>query len=101
MARVGGDEFCVLLTGEHGREDLVALANSLVLDTQVPIAYDGQLLLIGGSAGIAQFPAHGRSLHDVMVIADAALYSAKNGGRNRAGHADEIEPDEPEAARAA
>jgi GGDEF domain-containing protein len=75
-----------------------------VRDTQVPVAYDGQLLLIGGSAGIAQFPEHGGSVHDVLVMADAALYAAKNGGRNRAVHAGDIGSEavaEAAAARAA
>jgi diguanylate cyclase (GGDEF)-like protein len=90
VARLGGDEFCVLLTGAFARESLLELAENLVRDTQVPIAYDGQLLTIGGSAGIAQFPDHGGTVHDVMVIADAALYAAKNGGRNRAVHAGDI-----------
>jgi diguanylate cyclase (GGDEF)-like protein len=90
VARLGGDEFSVLLTGEHSREHMLDLAAALVLDTQIPIAYDGQLLLIGGSAGIAQFPQHGKTVHDVMVMADAALYAAKNGGRNRAVHAGDV-----------
>lgn len=90
VARLGGDEFSVLLTGVFTREALVELAEGLVRDAQMPIAYDGQLLLIGGSAGIAQFPDHGGALHDVMVMADAALYAAKNGGRNRAVHAGDI-----------
>lgn len=104
VARLGGDEFSILLTGEHRREDLLELAESLVRDTQIPIAYDGQLLLIGGSAGIAQFPHHGNTVHDVMVMADAALYAAKNGGRNRAMHAGDIgdkEIDATGSARAA
>jgi diguanylate cyclase (GGDEF)-like protein len=104
VARLGGDEFSVLLTGTFERDHLVDLAENLVRDTQVPIAYDGQLLLVGGSAGIAQFPDHGGSVHDVMVIADAALYAAKNGGRNRAVHADDIGMEaiaEASAARAA
>ncbi len=101
VARLGGDEFCVLLIGEHDRESLLALAGSLVLDTQLPIAYGGQLLRIGGSAGIAQFPAHGETVHDVMVKADAALYAAKNAGRNRAVHAGDIGDDEVAGTRAA
>jgi len=101
VARLGGDEFSVLLPGACGREELMALAESLVRDTQVPIAYDGQLLAIGGSAGIAQFPEHGGSVHDVMVMADAALYAAKNGGRNRAIHAGDIGSEEIAGAGAA
>jgi len=99
-ARFGGDEFSVLLTGEHSRESLAELAENLVRDTQVPIAYDGQLLLIGGSAGIAQFPDHGKSVHDVMVMADTALYAAKNAGRNRAAHAGDLRVEEIDEARA-
>ena len=90
VARLGGDEFSVLLSGAFTREALIELAEGLVRDAQMPIAYDGQLLLIGGSAGIAQFPDHGGALHDVMVMADAALYAAKNSGRNRAVHAGDI-----------
>jgi diguanylate cyclase (GGDEF)-like protein len=90
VARLGGDEFSVLLTGAFSRESLLELAENLVRDAQLPIAHDGQLLLVGGSAGIAQFPEHGGSVHDVMVKADAALYAAKNGGRNRAIHAADI-----------
>ena len=101
VARLGGDEFSVLLTGEQHPAELMALAASLVLDTQVPIAYDGQLLTIGGSAGIAQFPDHGGTVHDVMVMADAALYAAKNGGRNRAVHAGDIGAEEIAEAGAA
>ncbi|WP_242223329.1 GGDEF domain-containing protein [Shinella zoogloeoides] len=99
-ARFGGDEFCMLLAGEYSRESLVGLAEGLVRDAQLPIAHDGQLLLIGGSAGIAQFPDHGRSLHDVMVMADAALYAAKNAGRNRAAHAGDLCMEEIIEARA-
>jgi diguanylate cyclase (GGDEF)-like protein len=91
VARLGGDEFSILLTGAFSRERLVELAEGLVRDAQVPIAYDSQLLLIGGSAGIAQFPDHGGSLHDIMVMADAALYAAKNAGRNCAVHAGDID----------
>lgn len=104
VARLGGDEFSVLLTGEHSREDLMELAGNLLLDTRVPIAYDGQLLVIGGSAGVALFPQHGKSVHDVMLMADAALYAAKNGGRNRAVHAGDLasmDTDEASAVRAA
>lgn len=93
VARLGGDEFSVLLGGVSSREMLLELAEGLVRDAQIPIAHDGQLLVIGGSAGIAQFPDHGGSLHDVMVMADAALYAAKNAGRNRAVHVGDMAGD--------
>jgi diguanylate cyclase (GGDEF)-like protein len=91
VARLGGDEFSVLLAGNDDRQGLMALAEALVRDTQIPVAFEEQMLLIGGSVGVARFPEHGKTVHDVMVIADAALYAAKNSGRNRAVHAADIE----------
>ena len=91
VARLGGDEFAVLLCGTRTDEALTTLANGLVRDAQVPVPFDGQVLTVGSSAGIARFPEHGGTVHDLMVIADAALYSAKNGGRNRAVLASEAE----------
>ncbi|MBD9372601.1 diguanylate cyclase [Rhizobium sp. ARZ01] len=84
VARLGGDEFAVFLPGAVDRQDLLDLANGLVRDAQVPIPFAGQILSVGSSAGIAAYPDHGNTVHDIMVVADAALYAAKNSGRNRA-----------------
>lgn len=101
VARLGGDEFAVLLRRERTDEALMALADGLVRDAQVPVAHDGQILAVGSSAGIARFPRHGTTVHDLMVVADAALYAAKNGGRNRAVLAAETECRPVDGARAA
>lgn len=101
VARLGGDEFSILLPGGLAREALMELAAGLVFDAQTPVSYNAQLLLLGGSAGIAHFPDHGGNVHDVMVMADAALYAAKNGGRNRAVHADDIGMEDVARARTA
>lgn len=84
VARLGGDEFAVLVPGPTDRTALLHLANGLVRDAQIPVPFEGQLLGVGSSAGVAVFPDHGSTVHDIMVVADAALYAAKNGGRNRA-----------------
>ncbi|MFD1326456.1 diguanylate cyclase domain-containing protein [Mycoplana ramosa] len=96
VARLGGDEFAVLLPGITDRQALFDLGNGLVRDAQIPIPFDGQLLGVGSSAGIAVYPDHGRTVHDLMVVADTALYTAKNGGRNRAVFA---APDQDNAGR--
>ncbi|MDR6759594.1 diguanylate cyclase (GGDEF)-like protein [Mycoplana sp. BE70] len=96
VARLGGDEFAVLLPGMTDRQALLDLANGLVRDAQIPIPFGGQLLAVGSSAGIAVYPDHGRTVHDLMVVADTALYTAKNGGRNRAVFAS---PEEDNAAK--
>ncbi len=84
VARLGGDEFAVLLPGIADPEITLPLAEGFVRDALVPVPFQGQLLQIGGSAGIGAFPHHGQSAHAIMLAADAALYSAKNAGRNRA-----------------
>ncbi|MCF3641934.1 diguanylate cyclase [Rhizobium sp. TRM95111] len=101
VARLGGDEFAVLVERELDERSLLDLANGLVRDAQIPIAHDGQLLRVGSSAGIACFPLHGETVHDLMVVADVALYAAKNGGRNRAVYAGDAERAAAESAKAA
>ncbi|WP_203423462.1 diguanylate cyclase [Sinorhizobium sp. BG8] len=101
VARLGGDEFAVWLPGDIGRETLLAIAEGLVRDAQVPVAFEGQMLCVGSSAGIACYPAHGQSAHEIAVTADAALYAAKNAGRNRAILAGAAEQAAAKSARAA
>lgn len=93
VARQGGDEFMVLVPGVEDRKDIAALASGLVYDAQVPVMAENLLLAIGGSAGVAFFPEHGRNTRDLVHAADEALYAAKNGGRNRAVFADELPKD--------
>ncbi|MBB3975107.1 diguanylate cyclase (GGDEF)-like protein [Rhizobium azooxidifex] len=82
VARLGGDEFAVLLPGIADRDVTLPLAEAFVRDAQVPVPFQGQLLQLGGSAGIGAFPEHGRTPHAIMLAADAALYAAKHAGRN-------------------
>ncbi|MDI7863877.1 diguanylate cyclase [Rhizobiaceae bacterium n13] len=84
VARQGGDEFMVLIPDATDRAEITALANGFVYDAQVPVVADDLLLAIGGSAGFAFYPEHGRNVRDLVHAADEALYAAKNGGRNRA-----------------
>ena len=84
VARIGGDEFMVLLPQTSDHDTIMAIANGLVIDAQIPILFEDFILRVGGSAGVASFPAHGRNARDIMHAADLALYEAKNNGRNRA-----------------
>lgn len=84
VARLGGDEFMVYLKGDVPRDELMGIANGLVIDAQVPVQFGTLLLTVGGSAGVALFPEHGDNIRVVFHSADVALYAAKNGGRNRA-----------------
>ncbi|OCP10272.1 hypothetical protein BC374_18705 [Ensifer sp. LC13] len=87
VARLGGDEFAVIL-GECSESEARGLTAGLIADAQTPIAFDGQMLVVGGSAGIAFAPRHGQTARQLLLAADEALYLAKRRGRNRAETAD-------------
>ena len=79
MARVGGDEFAVLLppgTTAAGRGDRRRLARAI----EEPFRFQGLTLLVRASVGIAMFPEHGRDVETLMQRADIAMYSAKARG---------------------
>jgi diguanylate cyclase (GGDEF)-like protein len=79
VARIGGDEFAVLLE-THYRIEAADLARRIIMAMSRPINCGGQTFKIGASVGIAS--ADGRSSHEMFQCADAALYAAKSGGRN-------------------
>ncbi|MCB1835741.1 MAG: GGDEF domain-containing protein [Geminicoccaceae bacterium] len=83
VARIGGDEFIAVITSGTSPEELAWMGDMLVDRACDPIAYGGETLRIGASVGVAVFPDHGRSRRDLVEAADAALYRAKNTGRNR------------------
>ncbi len=85
VARVGGDEFAVILQGLVDRAALTRIAERLIARLSVPIPFDGRPCRISASIGIALStdyarPDPGRILGD----ADTALYASKHAGRGRA-----------------
>ncbi|MCX7091914.1 MAG: EAL domain-containing protein [Methylobacter sp.] len=83
LARMGGDEFTVLLQDFNNREDVALTARRIndVLDN--PICLDDHELYVSASIGISYFPEDGDSAAVLMKQADTAMYSAKNDGRKR------------------
>ncbi len=92
--RFGGEEFVVLLPGAT-IEDAVARAEELRARIEaLTIRYaDGQLPRVTISAGVAAFPEAGSNLMDMLKLADAALYRAKQNGRNRVERASDVTVD--------
>ena len=82
LARLGGDEFVLLLNGMDA-----AAAQEAVKDVLLAVArpYDTapHNAYLGVSIGIAQFPVHGTEYSTLLKNADAAMYHAKNSGKNR------------------
>lgn len=84
-ARIGGDEFVVLLpVTEQAATILVAeRIRTAVAHMVVPQSNDKVALNVTVSAGVSVFPAHGERLEEVLQAADKALYESKRNGRNR------------------
>ena len=85
LARVGGDEFVVILPlgGGNGREAARAFGEEIRIAMERPIEIECMALPVGCSIGIALVPEDAHSLGGALAIADAALYEAKRAGRNR------------------
>lgn len=83
LARIGGDEFVVLVEDAPPREGLEALARKLCEETARAFELDGHQLCIGVSIGIA-VSLFGRHSPDFLLSeADSAMYEAKQAGKNR------------------
>jgi diguanylate cyclase (GGDEF)-like protein/PAS domain S-box-containing protein len=82
IARVGGDEFTVLLSHLRNVEDAVAVAQKLLEAVAEPFQVDGQQLYATTSIGLGLFPEDGQDADTLMKNADVAMYRAKEAGRN-------------------
>ncbi|HSD01011.1 MAG TPA: EAL domain-containing protein, partial [Gaiellales bacterium] len=82
IARVGGDEFALLLDGT-GEEEAIGVAARLLNRVSEPIEVSGHQLSLGASAGIAVHPRDGREADELVRRADVAMYAAKEAGRGR------------------
>ncbi|MDZ4202230.1 MAG: diguanylate cyclase [Gallionella sp.] len=83
VARIGGDEFVVLLRSVDAEQDALVVAEKIRAALDQPFLISGNRLGISCSAGIALYPDHGSSELELSKNADAAMYAAKQAGRNR------------------
>lgn len=83
VARIGGDEFAVVLPALASSRDAGLVATNLTTALARPFEIDGQKVYAGASVGIALFPDDGRSAEELLKRADTAMYRAKERGRGR------------------
>ena len=82
VARISGDEFAVIL-GDLARPDDAALVAQKIIDRlAAPVQARGQEVFVTASIGIAAFPTDGDDAETLLGAADAAMYRAKQAGRN-------------------
>ena len=82
VARLGGDEFAVVLH-DVTRDEAVVVAERILRDVALPVEYNGTAYTVGTSIGLAEGRLAEWSPAALLRAADAAMYEAKSGGRNR------------------
>ena len=82
LARIGGDEFVILLLNITKVEDIAIVAQKIIDTATKPITVYGEEVQVGSSIGVAIFPQHGVDYDTLSRNADDAMYVAKQLGRN-------------------
>ena len=82
LARVGGDEFNLLIPDIAGREDAVMIATKIFDQLKQPVQLEGHEVFVSFSIGIALFPQDGASMEVLIKNADMAMYHTKSHGKN-------------------
>ncbi len=82
VSRLGGDEFIILLDNPASDDEVAYIAGRVLAVIKEPMEFRGKAAQVGASIGIAMFPRDGNTPVELIKSADAAMYAAKDGGRN-------------------
>jgi diguanylate cyclase (GGDEF)-like protein/PAS domain S-box-containing protein len=82
-ARIGGDEFVVLVEGTSGTDDVIAVAEALRAALAAPVHIGGHELSVTASIGVVEQPVTSTNAAELMQAADITLYRAKGEGKGR------------------
>ncbi|MFZ4614832.1 MAG: diguanylate cyclase domain-containing protein [Rectinemataceae bacterium] len=83
VARVGGDEFVIVLNGVRDEADLRGTIEKLAEVVRQPMVMQGSECRVGISVGIALYPDQGSSTEELLGVADSAMYGSKEGKKAR------------------
>jgi diguanylate cyclase (GGDEF)-like protein/PAS domain S-box-containing protein len=82
LARIGGDEFTILLPEIHSKSDSELIAKKIIDTLKHPFDLDNQNIYISTSIGIAHYPNDGETKESLLKHADIAMYAIKNKGKD-------------------
>ena len=82
VARIGGDEFIIILSSLPELGIVERIATSLIAEISRPIQIEQNSATVGASIGIALYPENGDSAQELMRSADRAMYQVKESGKN-------------------
>ncbi len=77
VARIGGDEFIIILENTSDKDDLSNMAEAIIKRISEPCRIDGEEVQMGCSVGIATFPESGTTIDALLLHADKGMYKAK------------------------
>lgn len=82
-ARMGGDEFTVILNHLKKVEDVSFVVEKIIEAINQPTELDGTICNIGASIGIVIYPDHAECIKDLIIVADSVMCQAKADGKNK------------------
>ena len=83
VARIGGDEFIIILPNIKDYDKAVKVASNLINKISQPININNNDIKIGASIGVSIYPDHTRDTDTLIKLADNMMYESKNAGKNR------------------
>jgi diguanylate cyclase (GGDEF)-like protein len=83
VARMGGDEFVIVMPEVHSKREVECCGEQIIRSASQPVEISGQKISLTLSVGVSTFPEDGRTTEGLLRNADTAMYTAKDSGRNR------------------
>lgn len=82
VARMGGDEFVIVITNAKSTVDIEHVAKKILSEFSSPLHFNGVSRIISMSMGISVYPENGNTIDELIIKADAAMYRIKHNTKN-------------------